>query len=389
MRFHDVLRAAATLSECSIGDLSTRTGIRRSRIERVLAGRTLPKGDDASRILTACKVDPRLLTSPATFRVIGDVVTATYATSTASLLPMDLLLGLLIHRSEDPTLATVDEGSLAIDRLSLTFDARNAAEFVARAASLGSAARSARPIYAHEYRCPRGIFVQHGSTPHASPRFLQRRSSRIEINPSRFLGHAKSRALFAELLSFAIPQSTRISRIDVAVDLPVSIRRVQALGAPRQKVNVFFGAAGVETIYCGTQKSERQVRIYDRRQKLVDDGGALTSAHPITRFEAQLRNVGLTVDGLLTLHNPFSRLRLLDLRAEALPLSQRVLAHYARAFGLPALKAELDAAEFAALVAVLDVLALSPALPHPSTVFEDRWRQTAQPLQRLLQASLR
>jgi hypothetical protein len=194
--------------------------------------------------------------------------------------------------------------------------------------------------------------------------------------------------VLAELLSFATVESVRISRLDIAVDVPVSPRRIQALGSPRQKVNAFFGPAGIETVYYGTRKSECQVRIYDRYQKLVDDGHAMISTHPLTRFEAQLRNLGLAVEGLATLRNPFSRLRLVDLRADALPLSRRVLACYARTFGLAALKPELDAAEFAALVADLEVVASSPGLPHPSDVFDERWRRTVHPLQRFIASIL-
>jgi hypothetical protein len=153
------------------------------------------------------------------------------------------------------------------------------------------------------------------------------------------------------------------------------MRRVQPLPSARAKSNVFVGPAGVETIYIGVHRAERQIRIYDRRQALIDARRA-TAEHPYsTRFEAQLRNVGVSPRDLATLPDPFSNLQLVDLCARGLPLPRRLLANYASVFGFVCLRPQLAQEDIKSLASELQA---SPAvLPHPSQVFAARWSRSA------------
>lgn len=373
-RLPDLLRAATILARRSNVDVALETGIRRSRVERILAARAAPCGDEAARILAACGIDQRLATAPGAFTLAGDVVTL--RRRGGGLLPADTILGLLLHRDcRPPPDVDLHDCRLCIDKLSITFNTIDADALLDLISTLGKRIATQASIYKHEYRCG-GVFVQHGERTRSGARtYKGRRTSRLEFNPAR--ASRCDWSLVQRLLRLAKPSSDRVSRLDVAVDIPVSLRRVQPLASRKHKVNVFLGSTGVETIYLGVKGSEHQIRIYDGRQRLMDVGRAGVDHPEVTRFEAQLRNVSRAIGDLVALPDPFVHLQLVDLSAHGLALSRRLLANYACVFGLVTLRPHLQPDDFKALVSELEAAAAATVLPHPSDIFAAQWSKVA------------
>jgi hypothetical protein len=267
-----------------------------------------------------------------------------------------------------------------------TFDALDTLQILRVVRARGDRASRARPTYRHEYWCGR-VFVQHGTPSTTNKKFRLRRNSRVEFHPASIRGPSRdarrARNTVQLLLRLAKPGSLRVSRLDVAVDIPISLRRLQVLGSPRQKANVFLGPQGIETIYLGRRKSDRQLRIYDRRRLLVEKGLAGDTHPDSTRVEAQLRNLG-SIRNLSALPNPFSDLQLFHLTADGLTFPRRVLVEYAGVFGLRSLKARLTRDEFRDIAGGLELVERSGKVPHPRDAFATQWPEVARSLRQLL-----
>jgi hypothetical protein len=381
-----VLRAAAYLNSSTSSEIAVAAGIRDSRVARILTGRTVPRGDEPARILRACGIDPVLLTSRYRIRHVEEhLVEVTTSPETSAdrvrgdewgeLVPSEALLVLLLRRDRPWSGIMAAGCSLHVDKLSVTFNVTDEEVFLLLAAEIGS------PFESKNYEVSfsgHGITVQHRPTHRC-------RSSRLEFNPrllfskeSRAGAGTRSRVL--PLLAQAVGSTIRVSRIDVAVDLPISIHDVQALGTNRHKLNWWIGKHGLETTYVGGRGSSWEARIYDKRQELIDTRRADEAHPPLLRIEVTVRSPKLALANLGHLANPFDRLRLFHLRSDGLPFARRVMVDYARVFGLPALKAELTEVEFKALAADVEASAAAPTVPHPREVFAARWSSVARRL---------
>jgi hypothetical protein len=361
VRIPDLLRAAAVLDRSTAQQIAISTGIGRSRVERLLTGRTPPRNDEVARILAACGADPGLVTTP---RLTG-----------AGALPARTVFGLLLNREHHAD-RDVDTSSsvLSTDYLSLSFDAPTDA-LLALARDAGDPRRAKHAFYRHEYLCRAGILVQHGF--HGRRR--RRRDSRISFNPSRVT--RKRWPLVRRVLSLA--SRVRVTRLDVAVDLP---GRYQPLTQGKWRMIGSFG--GVETFYIGARKSDRQIRVYDKRRQMIETERADGSYPETTRVEVQLRNLKLTADGkrramsvsdLSDLQDPFAKFALVDL-ASGLPFPLLLCASWADAFGAQALRPLVTPSEFDAVVKRLPTIDGA----HLSRVFDAQWPSAASELLRNL-----
>lgn len=365
VRIPDLLRAAAVLDRATAQRIAIRTGIRRSRVERLLTGRTPPRGDEPARILAACGADPALTTVPRHGSGVGG-------------LPARTALGLLLNRVQHPH-RPIDLGScnLCIDTLCLSFDAPTG-RLLAIARDAGRRVRaSPESKYRYAYRCTARIFVQHG--PQGRSKYKHTRNSRLVFNSAHLTDDGWK--LVRRVLDLAV--RVRVTRIDVAVDLPASIRRFQVLGAPKHKPNTFIGLAGVETIYVAPES--RRVRLYDKRQQLID-AGLVDESHPeLTRVEAQLTNLGGTIDDLVDLRDPFADLRLVEIAAgDGLPFLHALAASYASTFGAVALRPLVPPSDFDAIARQVPPM----EAPHPSLVFADQYPRVVADLLRQLAAKI-
>jgi hypothetical protein len=362
VRIPDLLRAAAVLDRATPTTIAIRTGIRRSRVGRLLTGRTHPRGDEPARILASCGTDPSLVTTP---RLTG-----------AGALPARTVFGLLLNRDQHAH-RDLDTNScrLSVDYLSISFNAPTE-ELLSIARAAGRVHSTKRPAYRHEYRCG-AILVQHGKQgQHGRSAFKhRRRDSRLAFNPS----HASAEDWIVVRRVLAVAADVRITRVDVAVDVRVSIARLQVLAEPGRKLNIFIGPGGVESFYVGARKSERQVRVYDKRRELIDKGRANESYPQTTRIEAQLRNLGPLSD-LRELRDPFARLALVDLSAGGLPFLHALGASYAATFGAPSLRGLVPRSEYDAIVRQVS----TSEAAHPSRVFAAHWPRVVRRLLRQL-----
>jgi hypothetical protein len=177
--------------------------------------------------------------------------------------------------------------------------------------------------------------------------------------------------------------SIRITRIDVAVDLPVSIKDVHGVGEQGRKLKIttYLGPQGLETIEVGSKESDLLIKQYDKRRERSDRGATQPgTSSPLTRIEARLHRLSLKPDELTALKNPFRSLRLFLLRPDGLPLDRRYLVAHARVFGLPDLKARISPELFKAVQSDLEASNRTPIIPHPRDVFDAKWSGVARTL---------
>lgn len=371
-----ILRAMIALSGARRREIALGAGLRLSRLERILGGYVAPTRDEITMIGRACGADPQLVTT----------LHGRSRSTAAGGLSARTVFGLLLshHNEQRVALGDVDRRGcrLSVDKLSVSFDS-DETELLAIVRA-GSIARMDRSAYRHNYRVG-GVFVQHGPLGRSAPGH-KRRSSRFEFNPARATD--LDWKVLRRVLSLAT--RARITRLDVAVDLPVSVRRLQVLsdqasGSSPRKLNVFVGPGGVETIYVGARASRREIAMYDRHQERIDRGGnRVDEDHSdVTRIEARLRSLGISLAELRELPDPFAGIALVDLSAGDIPFLHALGAAYASAFGAQALRALVESDDFDMIVRRV---AASETL-HPSRVFADRWPRASARLLRKLRVS--
>jgi hypothetical protein len=135
-------------------------------------------------------------------------------------------------------------------------------------------------------------------------------------------------------------------------------------------------------LYLGVRGSDNQLRVYDKRREQIDRGRATEEHGEQTRFEAQVRDAE-TFEALLRLSDPFSCLLLVDLGDDDMPFTSVLLAAYAGANGITALRSRLGTVEFDSYATERQAAA-SRNLPHPSDVFAKQWPRVVRELLRKL-----
>lgn len=363
-------------ADCAVADANTlalRSGILPSRVERILSGRQIPTPDEIERLLRACACAP----SPLTEQGLRGILSAAGLPAGLALLPPAAV----------PSLG-LEDARLSVDKLSLTFDPPDV-KAMQLLCEEGAEADIPSKGYGAAYSLD-GLRVD------CEPKRKGLRSARIELNPARLLGpkgSPKALALLRQLAPLISPEEAAVTRIDVAVDMPVLLHNVQGFGERARKLRVWFGPEGIESMYSGAKGSACQLCIYDKdREQRERRPGTdrlarnpkAQAPRPWTRFEARLKPDALTPAALPSLPNPFKRLRLFTLRADGLPFAGRLLVEAARFYGLPALKGLLPGDEYKGLLADLEASDAAAVLPHPREVFAARWPSLVRSLLKVL-----
>jgi len=207
------------------------------------------------------------------------------------------------------------------------------------------------------------------------------RFARVDFNPSRT--PMAPRILSTLLQPFLPPQgwtATRLTRIDIAVDYLVALAELVAF-ARNRTANLYCGPAGIETMVLGAKRSRRKLVLYDKRAEMQTRNMPVP-AHPVTRIEAQIRPLRMSVLDFSTLPNPFSDLVVTQPAPAGGPLKDRLYLTEARRIGLDAVVKQLKRHERARVRALL---AAAPVpFVHPQEIFDRDYGSAAEEVVRQL-----
>lgn len=349
-----ILCAAAALADVSASELATRARMGITRVSQLRSG---VRGDigDVQQLLEALHVRPEAL-----IKHLGRM------DDWGSRDLEETLAALLLSFDPEPSPIGTAPARVSCDRLTMTLSL-NSRGLTLVETFFDKAKR--KPTHGHYKRAGRHrqVFIGDGL------RWRGWTGTRIEFNPSRC-----SPAGIALVASLVAESTTgiRFTRVDVAVDLPVSIRAVQALGTRSKKAAAVWSDS-IETIYVGHKNGARSFAIYDKRNELLRHGHRSPLGDE-TRFEARLRKIKLKPVELLDVENPFLALQLLWLGGDDLTFLDRILVRLARVAGLPLLLNELPAKRFARLRQKLADEARKRGVPHPRDAFDEAWRPEAE-----------
>lgn len=346
-----IVCAAASLADVSAGELASRTGLSASRVSQIRSG---VRGDvaDAQRLLTALQVRPEAL-----IKHLGEM------DGWGSRDAEETLAALLLCFDPEPPPLHTAPARIVCDRLSIIVAPTSAGrtivdEFFVKAKPTSTDGHYKRAGY------HRRIFIGDGV------RWRGWKDIRLDFNPALLTPRATQ--LIAELLANC--RGPRISRIDVAVDLPVQLGAVQALGTRSRKATAIVSDT-IETIYIGDKNAAVSFAIYDKRNERRRHG--VVTLDDLTRFEARLKKRELEPLELTQIENPFGSLQLLWLGGDDLPFIDRLLVRVARVTGLPLLVNEVPSKRLVRLRQHLADAAKKHHIPHPRDAFDDGWKREA------------
>ena len=263
------------------------------------------------------------------------------------------------------------DGSLSLDKVVFTFDVPQAlwGTFRGRMQRLGDPHRGGR-MYRESLEMPdpagtgEKILIQWAPYFSNTVPFV-----RVEFNPAKVQGEA--RFLEQEIQPFLRRgwQSAHITRIDPAVDYPVSLQEHVYYAGNHNGV-VYYAPGGIETVYLGSPQSDSRLRIYDKAKELAIHAEPVPS-HPLTRIEAQQRSTGLPAAHLDCLPNPFTRLGVSRPVPGGLAFRYRLYLKEAQQHGADSVFKRLkrhEAKRFKELLATMPGI-----IRHPAEVFKERY----------------
>lgn len=346
-----IIQACAALRDVSVGELVQLTGFPTARVSQIRSG---ARGnlDDAYHVLRALGADPKAVITEL------DKVEARHPGQVDA-----ALAALLLSFPPDEPVSTDPHAYVCCDALALGLP-----ESVAHKCEvvIEHALKKGRPVQKASYKRAvryRGVFIAVGL------RWKDYKGVRVEFNPSEI--ESSGEKLVRTLVdACSSTKQISVSRVDVAVDLPVPIGWVQPLGTHAKKYTAIGTADGLQTMYVGSKKHKRSIAVYD---KALESG----TESPLTRFEARHKQQEWGVDDLLTLPDPFVDLRLLWLDGEHQNLADRVLTRLAMVVGWPALERGLPRKRFVRLRKRYEQRARDLAIPHPSKFFRQHWKSVA------------
>jgi len=348
-----IVCAAAALADISATELASKTGLSLSRVSQIRSG---VRGDTAEveRLLATLHVQPEAL-----IKHLGRM--DTWGSRDAE----ETLAALLLSFDPDPPLIGTAPARVTCDRLSATFSptSRGTAlieEFFAKARTSVHSKYTRTGRYA-------GIWIGDGL------KWRGWRDTRVEFNPA--LLSPAGTSLVARIFSKA--RDIRFTRVDIAVDLPVSLRAVQAIGTlSRRACGVWSDS--IEAIYVGEKNAARSFAIYDKQCNLFRRGDRSPLPDDLTRFEARRKKLKLAPAELHGLENPFRVLQLLWLGGEHLSFIDRLLVRFARLVGFPLVMNELSRKRADKLRDQLAAEAKRRRVPHPRDAYDELWKAEAE-----------
>lgn len=114
------------------------------------------------------------------------------------------------------------------------------------------------------------------------------RPFRIEFNPN-FVSE-DGQDFILSLLDYAEKESLKISRLDIAFDSEQDLSDYRFVNQ-NTKTTIFRGQTGeVETLYYGSESSTRMIRLYNKKQQMIDTNGEILGSDDMWRFEIVLRH---------------------------------------------------------------------------------------------------
>lgn len=376
-----LLHATRILNNRTIGELVHITGIPQNRIRAINGGRVLPSASEAKTLLGAAgfiaPVTPAIGTAGAyTGTVWEECVKALQGTPQAMNTHTVQALGRLIATwcLDDRTPVTsAPKPKLVIDYLTLTANCDKA--------KLGRLLDANGKVFApqnsadHEVDCGYRTLKTIGLIKvYSDPRKSRNRFLRLEVNPAKMV-KADFR-MMKRLLKLSELGASRVTRVDVAVDLPCSMSSVQMIPSSRVDENMaaFWSGYGIETFYFGKDPlgptATNKIRIYDAKDK------GYGPSTPWTRFEQENRNPGWQIGKLAKLPNLFSKFDILPLTtAPDSSLIVRLLTGHAHLHGIAAVRRAVPSKMFDKLNRQW---ASQPCeVPHPKAVFEKSYAKLA------------
>lgn len=346
-----------TSSRYAAKTLAAHAGIHADRLRRFLAGggRVLPH--EFAAVLHAAGTSARLSKTATVLAWLEDLGNC------------DPCLPWVGERV--PPSIEITESTLLIDRLALSFDVVDRSTFQALLGAVGRRT-AGTTSYEHSYRVRKSL-VEFGS--YAEDIHW----ARLETNPARLCspdGLAELEVI-RRVLDLANHELLNVTRLDVSVDLPLSIRDAQALDTSLRSRHLCFDEESFTGVYSGSKHSRREVVCYDKVRERIRKRRRPPPG-PLTRIEVRLRDLGVRPGDLPGLANPFDGVRLFLLQDAGLAAGDRALLRCARRCGLPLLRLALTRCHAERLLAGLEVGVGLPASPHhPREVFLSRWRDLA------------
>lgn len=149
---------------------------------------------------------------------------------------------------------------------------------------------------------------------------IQARPFRIEFNPNKLTEVSRDWVINRIFTKF---DDKRISRIDIAFDMYRDLSSYRFVNR-NTKTSMFFGQSGkVETQYYGSSGSNRQVRLYNKKQEMLDKSGEVIDDDHLWRFEVQLRH--RNVDDW---RNMLKNISMVKDDFDTLKIQERAMVHY-------------------------------------------------------------
>lgn len=119
---------------------------------------------------------------------------------------------------------------------------------------------------------------------------LDRKNMRVEFNPNN-LNDEHKQMIYDLFISKMVSRS--FSRLDVAFDTDIDLASFYAYMSgqhAQMKKTIFYGKDGSpETKYFGTRKSDRYIRIYNKKQELLDNKEIEIESDHFWRIEVELK----------------------------------------------------------------------------------------------------
>ena len=119
---------------------------------------------------------------------------------------------------------------------------------------------------------------------------LDRKNMRVEFNPNN-LNDEHKQMIYDLFISKMVSRS--FSRLDVAFDTDIDLSSYYAYMSgqhAQMKKTIFYGKDGSpETKYFGTRKSDRYIRIYNKKQELLDNKEIEIESDHFWRIEVELK----------------------------------------------------------------------------------------------------
>src|SRR5581483_3709042 len=265
----DLLRFCGVMGEPR-RRLSLYSGLSHSRVSRILQGRASPSPDELHRLL---------------------------GLAGGGSLPVLTPLILNASRGQD--------AELRIDGFSCTFQSVSDGQEWARAQAVTGWNRRwhrSKATSAYHTTCTVGpsFILQR------EPRFATMAPYRMEVKAAALLDESTLRSSFRHITSAFDLSQCRVTRFDVAVDLPVAVQDLLVVHPNARNLELFPHEDGSCSYYFGRRRARATICIYDRTARRTDG--------PWTRVEVRLCWPAFGVRDIESLPNPFARHRVLVAR---------------------------------------------------------------------------